>query len=120
MKMAVRLGIGLACVLALSLVWLTGCENDSEGTTALVVDPPFADLSGTNTTGAASTQTFTVTEGTGPLSLPLQWRVRDPYLGRISGAGGYSATYARTGGAGDNAIIVRDQYGAEGVASIRQ
>jgi len=105
------------CALASMLVitMLVGCE--SEGTVALTVDPPYADLSG----GATNqNQTFTVVDGLRSLSLPLEWQVSNPGLGHIGASGGSTASYVRTGGSGDNSISVRDQYGAEGVATVHQ
>lgn len=97
-------------------LFLSGCENG--GTVALTVSPSFVDLSAG---GSNSIQTFTVTDGLRDLSLPLMWSVSDPTVGYIAGSGGDSASYARTSVSNrDNSITVRDQYGAEGVATVRQ
>ena len=94
----------------------TGCEE--EGTVALTVEPSFVDISSTSSN---IMQTFTVTAGLRDLSLPLEWSVSNSGLGDMASQGGNSASYVRTTGAhGDNSITVRDQYGAEGVATVRQ
>ena len=103
----------VACSLAL---FVSGCEN--QGTVALTVSPSFVDLSAGSSN---ATQTFTVTEGLRDLSLPLMWSVSDPTAGYIAGSGGNSASYVQTSVSNrDNSITVRDQYGAEGVATVRQ
>mgnify|MGYP001594569579 CR=1 FL=1 len=121
--------VGLGVLLAVGML-LSGCED--EGTVALTVDPSYVDMSdpsntnystsgsSSNSASTPATQTFTVTAGTRQLSLPLEWSVSNPELGYIAAAGGYSASYVRSGGIGDNAIRVRDQYGAEGVATVHQ
>jgi hypothetical protein len=107
--------VALSVVIGAAL-FLVGC--DDKGTVALTVEPAFVDLSSSSSNVI---QTFTVTEGLRDLSLPLAWEVSNPELGTIAGAGGDSASYVRTSGAhGDNSITVRDQYGAEGVATVRQ
>lgn len=118
----VRCVAGMALVLVAALTvafWTVGCE-EAKGTRALVVDPSFVDLTAGTVTNAF-TQTFTVSEDSlQDLSLPLEWQVSDPSLGRISFSGGNSAAYTRSNKSGDNSIIVRDQLGAEGIAAIRQ
>jgi len=121
-----RLIAGLS-VLLLTVVFsmafsslLTGCE-EAKGTHALTVLPSYVDLTATSTASNSATQTFTVTNGLRELSLPLEWSVSDPELGRIGAAGGYSASYiANTNKSGNNTIFVKDQYDAEGVATVRQ
>jgi len=104
----------VAAVLVASLQ--VGCEDT--GTVALTVTPDYVNISSTSSN---TMQTFTVTDGLRDLSLPLTWQVSDPSLGSIAGAGGNSASYVRTSNThGDNAITVRDQYGAEGVATVHQ
>jgi len=65
-------------------------------------------------------QTFVVTGGLRELSMPLVWTVSNPQLGYIGSSGGASASYLALDAHGDNAITVVDQYGAEGVATVRQ
>lgn len=108
----------LAVVVAVVSSLLAGCE-EGKGTHALVVTPSYVDL----TTGTASniTQTFSVTGGLRELSLPLTWSVADLSLGKIGAAGGVSASYfANTNLHGVNTIIVKDQYDAEGIATVKQ
>ena len=109
----------LLCVFAGSALILvfSGCEESSKGTVALTVTPSYVDLSAASSN---ETQTFTVTHGLRDLSLPLAWHVSNPGLGTIGGSGGDSASYVSTGASGDNSVIVEDQYGAEGVATVRQ
>jgi|GEM_PF-2903987 hypothetical protein len=54
------------------------------------------------------------------LFLPLEWSVSNPGLGQILASGGYSAVYRSVGGEGVNVVIVRDQAGREGIASVTQ
>jgi hypothetical protein len=105
---------------------IAGCETGGD-TVALTIVPDFVDLSDTISTNSTTTntitQTFTVdTNGLRKLSLPLDWSVSDTNLGTIGASGGYSASYVRTSisNHGDNAITVEDQYGAKGVATVRQ
>jgi hypothetical protein len=99
----------------------TGCE-EAKGTVGIQISPPSADLTASTRGG----QTFTVLGGTNavanirPLALPLIWSVADPSLGTIVEAAGYSAVYQRTTKRGVNSVLVRDQYGAEGIAGVTQ
>lgn len=128
--------VAAAMAVSLGSVFLAGCE-DAAGVWPLNVEPSYVDLSAltpvtvtdtngnsTTTYGSVSngtlTQTFTVTGGLRELSLPLTWRVSDASLGNIAAAGGYSASYTRTDARGDNSVIVEDQYGAQGVATVHQ
>ena len=98
--------------------FFVGCEK-ATGTRWLTVSPSTVDLTSGVTNSA--TLTFTVTAGLGDLSLPLVWSVSDPTLGVIGSSGGLSASYVGYLTApGYNAIHVKDQYGAEGVATVRQ
>lgn len=109
------LAVGIGIVGGVML--LSGCE-EAKGTQALTISPSFMDLTASGSSN--STQTFTVTDGLRSLSLPLEWSVSDPSLGHIGRQGGTSASYVRTAAHGDNSIVVKDQYDAEGVATIRQ
>ncbi len=107
-------------------LFIAGCETGGD-TVGLTIDPSFVDLAANaNTNGVVTTnsnvQTFTVeTNGLRLLSLPLTWSVSDPSLGNIAASGGYSASYVINGtNSGDNSITVKDQYGAEGVATVVQ
>lgn len=112
--------LALVLCAASGAILMLGCEDGSAGTHALTVEPAYVDLRTPFPTNSTQNQTFTVTDGTRELSLPLTWTVSDPALGRIGSHGGMSAAYVRTSAAGDNSIVVKDQYGAEGVAAIRQ
>jgi hypothetical protein len=112
------------CAIMTAGFLVAGCETGGD-TVALTVSPSFVDLTtssnGVSSTSNTVTQTFTVeTNGLRLLSLPLEWSVSNPQLGRIGASGGYSASYVRTDAHGDNAIAVVDQYGARGVATVRQ
>ncbi len=113
----------LSLALVATGVLTSGCE-EATGTRSLTVDPEFADLTGSSTSSTTNntfSQTFTVSEDSlQDLSLPLEWRVSNTALGRIASSGGRSASYVRTGGSGDNSIFVVDQFGAEGIATVRQ
>lgn len=113
----------LACAVGFSVMassLLTGCE-EAKGAHALTVTPSYIDLRVGMVTNTTSTQTFVVTNGLRELSLPLEWSVSNPELGSINHRGGNSASYITyTGKSGDNTIFVKDQYDAEGVATIRQ
>jgi hypothetical protein len=66
---------------------------------------------------------FTVVGGissNSTLALPLEWRVSNASFGSITGASGLSATYVRNSRSGQNTVIVRDQYGNEGYATVNQ
>jgi hypothetical protein len=67
--------------------------------------------SGTNTTTES---------GVKELSLPLTWRTTNPLLGSITSSGGYSCTYVRNSSRGVQTIIVEDQYGSQGSATVNQ
>jgi hypothetical protein len=98
---------------------LMGCEGAAD-TVGLGIEPSFVDLTSSSNTATTGTQTFSVTTGLRELSLPLTWRVSNPTLGSISSSGGTMASYLRTTANGDNSIVVEDQYGARGVATVRQ
>lgn len=99
-----------------------GCETGS-GTDFLNVSP-----SSVNTSNKSEVITFTVAASTNDatesglktLSLPLTWSVSNPLLGYISESSGYSASYVRNRANGINTISVKDQYGAEGHATVDQ
>ena len=96
----------------------SGCET-TDGTSGLTVTPSESALS-----GASNSVVFTVSDATNSnlrvLSLPLEWSVSNPALGSINERGGYSAVYVRNSGNGANVIRVKDQYGAEGIATVHQ
>ena len=112
---------GMLTVAVLATGLMTGCE-EADGIRALTVSPEFVDLTGASTSSSNTlNQTFTVSEDSlQELSLPLKWRVSNPGLGSIASSGGRSASYVRFSATGDNSIFVVDQYGAEGIATVRQ
>ncbi|NQT93667.1 MAG: hypothetical protein HQ559_12980 [Lentisphaerae bacterium] len=92
-----------------------GCEP-ATNTRSLTVTPPEVNL----LVATNSHVTFTVTEGLRSLSLPLKWWTSNGHMGSIAFSAGKSATYARTSMHGVNSVIVQDQYGARGLASVQQ
>ncbi len=54
------------------------------------------------------------------LHYPLEWSVEHPALGSIRRASGHSAVYESTLWSGVNVVTVRDQAGAEGLATVEQ
>lgn len=121
MKISIlKWGVAGLLVAAFALVVLqVGCE-DADDTVALTVEPNYVDLTSTTSSASTGTQTFTVTDGLRDLSLPLVWSVSDPSMGTIADSGGTTASYVRSNRTGDNSILVEDQYGARGVATVRQ
>ena len=115
-------GSVVCCLLAVLFVGiLVGCE-DGSSTRALTVSPSEVSLTLSN-----STVTFAVeasgsntTSGLSDLSLPLEWRVANEALGSIVGSEGTVAVYSRTTNSGVNIVTARDQYGAEGMATVNQ
>jgi len=110
-------------VAAALLLTQGGCE-DADTTASLIIEPSFVDLTGTLVTNQDATVTFAVTDGLRALSLPLEWSVSDKALGSIAFAGGNTAVYrpvtSPATAHGFNAILVEDQYGAQGMASVAQ
>jgi hypothetical protein len=87
-------------------------------TRALTPEPQSEDE---GPTGSEPTETYTGSGGgLRALALPLEWSVSDPNLGSIREATGDRAVYVRTSALGMNVITVKDQYGAEGVATVNQ
>ncbi len=106
--------VGILCFGAAVGLMLSGCEETTGR--ALTVTPTTASLTGTSNSVVFAVSTNSLRD----LSLPLEWRVTNPGLGSINSVGGMSAIYQPSGAAGDNIIIVRDQYGAEGMATVNQ
>lgn len=100
--------VALVLIIAISAVVPAGCETGSGA--ALTVS--------TSDNVTFTVDTNSVTKG--DLALPLEWRVSNPALGTITSSSGYSAVYSRTSQSGVNVIIVEDQYGAEGMATVNQ
>lgn len=91
-----------------------GCEQGSAGS-ALGISPGAVTMS-----SASAYVTFAVGSGTNATSLPLEWTVSNPYLGRIVRSEGLTATYVRFTPNGRNSITVKDQNGVEGIAMVYQ
>jgi len=108
----------LSLMVLLGTFMVSGCE-DGAGTTALVVTPVEVNLTSSS---FSNTVTFSVSSNSlRELSLPLAWSVSNPFLGNIASSAGVSASYSRTPGRhGVNVVIVKDQYDAEGLATVRQ
>ena len=71
----------------------------------------------------AITFTATLPEGADQdreILYPLEWSVSDPTMGTLRSAAGDSVVYVAARRSGANSVSVRDQGGAEGVASITQ
>jgi hypothetical protein len=102
-------------MLLAGLLW--GCEGSPPGGSerAITVAPTAATLTGIQ---SAVFTAGPVTET--DLALPLEWSVTNPALGDFVDAGGLSAVYQSTAQRGNNAVSVRDQRGAEGVAVVYQ
>ena len=100
---------------------LLGCESTTTDT-GITVAPSTATISGPST-GVVFTASCSGTGTNGinkDLYLPLEWSVSNPSLGNIMSSVGFTAIYESTGAKGRNAITVRDQGGAEGVALVNQ
>ena len=98
---------------------LAGCEQ-ANGLSGVDVEPSSVTLaSGSNTVEFTVVAT---SSNAAPknFDLPIEWRVSDPSLGTIIRSSGFSAVYKRTGKNGDNTVIARDPYDAEGYATVHQ
>ena len=108
----------LVIAVAYLLIAHSGCES-TDGTSGLTITPAESTLS-----GSSNSVVLTVSSETNSnlrvLSLPLEWSVSNPGLGSINARGGYSAVYVRNTGSGANVVRVKDQYGAEGIATVQQ
>ncbi len=92
---------------------LTGCEQ-TDDVSGVTITPSDVTMTSSN-----SVQQFTAIPS-GPLGLPLEWRVENPSLGVILESAGSNAVYGSSGVPGNQVIICEDQYGAEGFATVRQ
>lgn len=118
--------------IAVAVGCLIGCETTDEWDTSLTVTPSsrtlqtypssvtFVVSGGTGSVGATGTTSEVTSATLGALSLPLTWSVSNPTLGGIVTSGGNQAIYTRARRDGINIITVRDQYGAEGYATVNQ
>jgi len=105
----------VAGAVAAVMIFVCACE-DAKGTTSLGVTPVYTILEGVTNAVVLTVSSNDLRE----LSLPLEWWEENPYLGRVTQSGGVSALYSATGSKGINVVWVRDQYGAEGSATIEQ
>ncbi len=115
---AKRSAMGVVALSAVVVMWLaSGCETtDSQAGLGLdqsevTIGTEVAQVRLSVVSGISSNQS---------LALPLEWSVSNPSLGSLTGASGLGATYVRNSRSGQNTVIVRDQYGKEGYATIKQ
>ncbi len=118
--------MGFVVLALFVIIGMIGCET-TDGTSGLSISPSEAVLTNgarsvTFVVGSISTDTNgdTVVTGARELSVPLVWSVSKPSLGHITAIAGNKAVYEKTGGHGVNVITVRDQYDAEGIATVTQ
>lgn len=90
---------------------MLGCDQGDD-VAELSMSPESVVVSRNN-----ETVRFSVTGGLRSLSMPLSWKVSDPDVGVIIAAEGTDADYIRLR-SGVNIVIVRDQYGSEGYATV--
>ncbi len=127
---------GLAMVGLLGLA--AGCGEDAETDTALAVTPASSTVYADGATvfltaydpdqGVYEMRAKVSLDSDVPetsnlnshILLPLEWSVVNPAMGRIMASAGYSAVYESYGPRGQNYILVRDQGGREGIASVEQ
>lgn len=111
--------MGLICsfsMLAITGLFMVGCDTTETSDIVITVTPSAPEL-----TGARATTTFTAAGSvSNALALPLIWTVSDPNLGVIRSSVGVSAMYESTGRKGNNIITVHDQGQAEGMATVIQ
>lgn len=98
------------------------CE-DAETRSAIEVTPDHADLYGNGATAVFTAEAVfnpDTTNRNEELVYPLEWSVSNPSLGGIMKSAGNSAVYESNGTRGQNVVIVRDQFGREGLAGVSQ
>lgn len=104
--------LSLAPAVAAALVF-TGCEKE-ENAVVITIYPNPIEMTVSN-----DTVLLTATGGIRALSLPMTWSVSNPLLGTIDPAyHGDFAVYVGRDSNGVNLVTVRDQYGAEGHATV--
>jgi len=121
MKMRTSVSFFLVCGLVLATWFLAGCD-EGDGTASLRVSPASTILSGSSNTVILAVVGSVTNESSGlrALSLPIEWRVTNPALGQILESSGTIAVYVRSPENGINTVVARDQYEAEGFATIHQ
>jgi hypothetical protein len=109
-KMLVLVLMVVAGVAALAV--MSGCES-AEGTDGITVSPGSVTVSGGTNAVTFSAQVKS------SLAMPLAWSVSNGSLGSISRSSGSNAVYvAYSGRTGTQTVIVKDQYGNEGFATV--
>ncbi|MBN1676045.1 MAG: hypothetical protein JXR37_33685 [Kiritimatiellae bacterium] len=108
---------GTVMLFVLAVAALVGCESSTTDEISITVDPSSATLIHGN---GAVVFTAAAHSNAPTLFLPLEWSVSDSTLGRIESSAGVSAVYIGSGQLGTQAITVRDQGEAEGVAAVYQ
>ena len=111
-------GIGLVAVLAVVLLAGTGCEKTTTSKT-LEVTPAASEI-GPRVAVVLTAAIPAAESETRQLYYPLEWTVSDGSLGSLRDAAGNSAVYVANDVEGVNTVTVRDQAGAEGIASVLQ
>jgi hypothetical protein len=115
MKRAAYVLGAASCLLSVIAFGLFGCEevNDQQ---ALTISPNPATCTATN---AIVELTASLSDTNNTLALPLEWSVTETERGHIMRSYGNQAVYARDS-AGDNVVVVKDQYDREGYGVIHQ
>ena len=105
--------VGLLAVVGIML----GCESGTTSTN-LVITPASSII---DSNRAPVLLTVAAADGVAAPLKPLKWSVEDPTLGDITPSDeGLTAVYTPNDRNGANIIIVRDQTGGEGLASVNQ
>ncbi len=106
-----RLVLGVLCGGIVLGLFAAGCDQGKD-IKALTVTPAHVELTQNN-----ETVRFSVTDGLRDLSFPLTWDLSNRGIGSIVAREGADAEYVRLA-PGVNIVMVRDQYGAEGYATV--
>jgi len=104
--------------LLLLLSGLTGCEKVTLNAT-IELTPDTATIASTGSLTLVATIPADEQEER-QLYYPLVWWVSNPALGFLQVTEGNTVVYVATGGSGVNTVMVQDQSGAEGIASVEQ
>jgi len=119
--------VWMALVLVSMAAWVwTGCES-AAGKDGIDIEPASVNLGLPNVVTNGVTNITSIVQFkafvTDPLAFPLQWTVENNTMGEIIPGSEYgsNATYrAYSGVLGINYIRVRDQFGNNGVAVVKQ
>lgn len=125
-RRASRLGIiamkhCCACILPVFLMLIVaGCEPDDDDVRGeLAVTPAATTLTGDERTVILEADVGVNGAAPEPIVYPLEWTVSDPAVGQVVAQSANKAAYTHTGRRpGSNIIIVRDQFGREGLATV--